>query len=169
MKKLFSSFMICTLTYSISYGLELKSEKIAELNIIIDTPTFSGTKITYPIKAGNVSRKITGTVLPIGADFGPLISPITFKPAVREVMRTTEHATIYATYTGYIYADAETFKLLVSGNAKVVNPYKYYSRTNPIFKTTSAKYDRLTHTAVIGIGPMTDTGVNFKGCAINLK
>ena len=61
------------------YGQELKTEKIAEVNILVDPPTSAGTKIIYPIKGGTITGKINGKFLPIGADFGFLISPLTVK------------------------------------------------------------------------------------------
>ena len=164
-------FLILTVTFCFgfikgSFGQELKTEKIGELNIFVDPPTVAGTKIIYPIKGGTSSGKITGKILPIGADFGTLLSPTTFKLDVREVIQTEDSATIYVIYTGYIYADAETFKLLVSGKAKEVSPDKYYFRINPIFETTSKKYDWLNHTVAIGIGTVTETGVSYKIYAI---
>lgn len=166
MKKIFIAFLICALTFANSYGQEFKTEKIAEVNILVDLPTAAGTKIIYPIKGGTITGKINGKFLPIGADFGTLISPTTFKLDVREVIQTVDSATIYVTYTGYIYADAETFKLLVTGKAKQVSPDKYYFRVTPIFETTSPKYDWLNHTIAIGIGTVTETGVSYKIYAI---
>jgi hypothetical protein len=169
MKKYFTIILTVTFCFVLtkgSYGQELKTEKIAEVNILIDPPTAAGTKIIYPIKGGTITGKINGKFLPIGADFGVLISPTTFKLDVREVIQTIDSATIYVTYTGYIYADAETFKLLVTGKAKDVSPDKYYFRVTPIFETTSPKYDWLNHTIAIGIGTVTETGVSYKVYAV---
>jgi hypothetical protein len=166
MKKVFIAFLVCALPFTNSYGQELKTEKIAEVNILVDPPTAAGTKIIYPIKGGTIAGKINGKFLPIGADFGTLIAPSTFKLDVREVIQTVDSATIYVTYTGYIYADPETFKLLVTGKAKQVSPDKYYFRVTPIFETTSPKYDWLNHTIAIGIGTVTETGVSYNIYAI---
>ena len=167
-KKSFNALLIAlSLSFSIkSNGQDLKTEKIGEVNILVDLPTSAGSKIIYPIKGGTITGKINGKVLPIGADFGTLISPTTFKLDVREVIQTVDSATIYVTYSGYIYADAETFKLIVSGRAKEVSSDKYYFRVNPIFETTSPKYDWLNHTVAIGIGTVTDTGVSYKFYAL---
>lgn len=146
---------------SVSNGQELKTEKIAEVNILTDAPTAAGSKIIYPIKGGTITGKINGTFLPIGADFGSLISPTNFKLDVREVIQTEDNATIYVTYTGYIYADPETFNLIVSGKAKEVSPDKYYFRISPTFETTSPKYDWLNHIVTVGVGTVTETGVSY--------
>jgi hypothetical protein len=82
------------------------------------------------------------------------------------VIQTKDSATIYITYSGYLYTDAETFNLIASGKGADVNPSKYYFRTNPVFETTAAKYDLLNHTVAVGTGTLTKTGVNYKIYAI---
>ena len=67
---------------------------------------------------------------------------------------------------GFIYADEATFKQMVSGDVKNLSPDKYYFRINPIFETTSSKYDWLNHTVAIGVGTRTETGVSYKIYAI---
>jgi len=164
MKKFFPIIMtvaICFFLFESSSGQELKSVKIAELNVLVAPPTAAGTKIIYPITGGTISGEINGKVLPIGGDFGMLISPTTFKLDIREVIQTTDSATIYITYNGYIHADPETFGLLVTGRANEVSPEKYYFRINPIFETTSDKYDWLNHTITVGVGTVTETGVSY--------
>ena len=55
---------------------------------------------------------------------------------------------------------------MASGNVKNLSPDKYYFRINPIFETTSPKYDWLNHTVAIGVGTRTETGVSYKIYAI---
>ena len=169
MKKYFTIILtvtFCFVFFKGSYGQELKTEKIAEVNMTEDPPTEAGTKIIYPITGGSITGKINGKFLPIGADFGTLISPTTFKLDVRGIIQTVDSVTIYATFTGYIYSDAETFNLLSSDKAKEVNPDKYYFRVNTFFETTSPKYDWLNHTIAIGIGKVTENGVSYKIYAV---
>jgi hypothetical protein len=169
MKKHFSIILtitLCSVLSKGSYGQELKTEEIAEVKIPLDLPIAAGTKIIYPIKGGRITGKITGKFLPVGADFGTLISPTTYKLDVREVIQTDDSATIYVTIGGYIYADVETFKLLASGKAKEVNPDKYYFRLTPVYETTSPKYEWLNHTVAIGVGVLTETGVSYKVYAV---
>ena len=197
------TFTFCFVFFKGSYGQELKTEKIAEVNMTEDPPTEAGTKIIYPITGGTITGKINGKFLPIGADFGTLISPTnfrldvrgiiqtvdsvtiyvtftgyiysdfgtlisptTFKLDVRVIIQTVDSATIYVTFTGFIHADAETFELLSSDKAGDVSPDKYYFRVNPIFETTSAKYDWLNHTITIGIGTVTENGVSYEIYAV---
>ncbi|MCW3110164.1 MAG: hypothetical protein JWQ09_4670, partial [Segetibacter sp.] len=121
-----------------SFGQELKTEKIAEINILVNPPIMAGTKIIYTVKGGTVSGNIQGQVLPVGGDFATAIGPTTIKQDVRLVLQTQDSAIIYITYTGVIYADAETFKLMATG--KEVSPSKYYIRNTPVFETKSPKY-----------------------------
>ena len=92
--------------------------------------------------------------------------PTTFKLDVRGIIQTVDSATVYVTFTGYIYTDTETFKLLSSDKAKEVSPDKYYYRVSPIFETTSPNYDWLNHTIAIGIGTVTENGVSYKIYAV---
>lgn len=169
MKKYIISILTVTFSFALfkdSYGQELKTEIFAEANMTEDQPIVAGTKIIYPIKGGTITGKINGTFLPIGADFGTLITPTTFKLDVRGIIQTVDSATVYVTFTGYIYSDTETFKLLSSDKAKEVSPDKYYYRVSPIFETTSPNYDWLNHTIAIGIGTVTENGVSYKIYAV---
>lgn len=166
MKKLIIAFLSSALTFANSYAQDLKTEKIMELNYFLDPAVLAGSKIIYANKSGTATGKINGKILSIGGDFGTLLTPTTFKLDVRAVIQTQDSATIYVTYTGFIYADEETFKMMVSGNVKNLSPDKYYFRINPIFETTSPKYDWLNHTVAIGVGTRTETGVSYKIYAI---
>lgn len=166
MKKIIIVLLGCAFTFTNSYGQDLKTEKIAELNYVLDPAVLAGTKIIYANKSGTATGKINGKILSIGGDFGTLLTPTTFKLDVRAVIQTEDSATIYVTYTGFIYTDEETFKLMASGNVKNLSSDKYYFRINPIFETASPKYDWLNHTVAIGVGTRTETGVSYKIYAI---
>ena len=168
MKKTIIAFLGCALVFTNLFAQDLKTEKIMELNYVLDPAVLAGSKIIYANKSGTARGKINGKILSIGGDFGTLLTPTTFRLDVRAVIQTEDSATIYVTYTGFIYTDEETFKLMASGGAKLKNlsPDKYYFRINPIFETTSLKYDWLNHTVAIGVGTRTETGVSYKIYAI---
>ena len=109
MKQKIIAVLICAFTCSYSYGQDLKTEKIVELNYVLDPAVLAGTKIIYANKSGTATGKINGKILSIGGDFGTLLTPTTFKLDVRAVIQTEDSATIYITYTGFIYTDEETF------------------------------------------------------------
>ena len=166
MKKFIIAFLGSALTFTNSYAQDLKTEKIMELNYTLDPAVLAGSKVIYANKSGTATGKINGKILSIGGDFGTLLTPTTFRLDVRAVIQTEDSATIYITYTGFIYTDEETFKLMASGNVKNLSPDKYYFRINPIFETASPKYDWLNHTVAIGVGTRTETGVSYKIYAI---
>jgi hypothetical protein len=168
MKKYFMAILIVAfgLFSKASFAQELQSTQIMELDIPLNPPVMAGSKVIYTAKEGAISGSITGKVLPLGGDFGTIMNATTFKLDVRLVIQTKDSATVYITYSGYLYTDAETFSLIASGKGADVNPSKYYFRTNPVFETTAAKYDWLNHTVAVGTGTLTKTGVNYKIYAI---
>lgn len=145
---------------------DLKSELIMEMDVPLFPPTMVGSKIIYTLKEGTVNGKVEGKTLALGGDFGSMTGPSTFKLDVRLAVETTDKETIYVTYNGFIHTDPETFGKLVSGKAIEVDPSKYYFRTNPMFETTSKKYDWLNHTISVGVGKVTAAGVSYKVYAI---
>jgi len=169
MKKYFN--VILTLTFCIvlakgSYAQELKTEYIMEMNLSLNPPVVVGSRVLYSWSEGTIIGEINGKILPVGAEFGTVMNATTYKLDVRAVIQTNDSAIIYITYSGYIFTDAETFKLLASGKGAEVNPSKYYYRSNPMFETTSPKYEWLNHIVAIGVGSFTKTGVSYKIYAI---
>ena len=150
------------LLLNISFGQELKTEKIADVNVNVNAPTMAGSKIIYTVKSGTIKGKINGTILPIGGDFTSLISPTNIKLDVREVIQTDDSATIYVTKSGFIFTDSTTFNLIVAGKGKDINPDKYYFRATYFFETTTPKYDWLNHSIGIATGTITESGVSYK-------
>lgn len=45
MKKIIIAFLVCALTFTNSFGQDLKTEKIVELNYILDPAVLAGTKL----------------------------------------------------------------------------------------------------------------------------
>ena len=170
MKKLIG-LVFCNLVYScMTFNVaaqEIKADLIFELTAdLIRPPVLAGMKIIYPVTGGTFTGKINGNVLPIGGDFATFINPTTLKLDVRLVLQTEDSATIYCTYTGFLNTDAETYKLIKAGKGFLIDPAKYYFRTNPIFETNSPKYDWLNYTITVGFGTITPTGVTYKIYAI---
>jgi len=133
---------------------------------LIRPPVLAGTKVVYAVTGGTLTGKIKGKVLPIGGDFATFINSTTLKLDVRLVLQTEDSATIYCTYTGFLTTDEETYKVIKAGKGYQVDPSKYYFRINPIFETSSPKYDWLNQTITVGMGTITPTGVSYKIYAI---
>lgn len=146
---------------------QIQAEEIYEIDAtLLRPPVIAGTKTIYPVTGGTVKGKINGKVLPVGGDFASFINSTTLKLDVRIAIVTDDSATIYCSYTGYVYADEPTFKIIKAGKGAGLDPSKYYFRINPVFETNGAKYDWLNHTIPIGFGTITNTGVHYKVYAI---
>ena len=161
------SFVTCAaLPYKVS-AQEITAEPIFVMTAdLVRPPVLAGTKVVYVVTGGTLTGKITGKVLPIGGDFATFSNSTTLKLDVRLVIQTEDGATIYCTYTGFLNADEETYKLIKAGKGYQVDPSKYYFRTNPIFETSSPKYDWLNYTITVGLGTITPKGVSYKIYAI---
>ena len=146
---------------------EITAEPIFVMTADLVRPAVvAGTKVIYAVTGGTLTGKITGKVLPIGGDFATFINATTLKLDVRLVLQTEDSAAIYCTYTGFLNADEETYKLIRAGKGYQVDPSKYYFRTNTIFETSAPKYDWLNHTITVGLGTITPKGVSYKIYAI---
>ena len=156
---------ICTLLLfffiqsRITYGqeLELKYEFLCDLTAILDKPihvgqTPFGDRIIYPVSGGSFEGpKIKGKVLANGGDWLLRLDSITSKLDVRAVLETEDGELIYTYYEGFIHKNSNG---------------SYYFRTNPVFQTSSKKYEWLNHTIAVGVGKIIDGGVNYKIYAI---
>lgn len=146
---------------------EIKTEPIFVMTAdLARPPVLAGSKLVYVVTGGTLTGKIKGNVLPIGGDFATFSNSTTLKLDVRLVLQTEDSATIYCTYTGFLNTDEETYKLIRAGKGYQVDPSKYYFRTNPIFETSSPKYDWLNHTITVGLGTITSGGVSYKIYAV---
>ena len=156
---------ICTLLMFIlfqspkAYGqeLELKYEFLFDLTGTLDEPiqvgqTPYGERVIYPVNGGSFEGpKIKGKVLANGGDWLLRLDSTTSKLDVRAVLETEDGELIYTYYEGFIhrYSDGS-----------------YYFRTNPVFQTSSKKYEWLNHTIAVGVGKIIEGGVTYKIYAI---
>lgn len=141
------------------YGqeLELQHEFLFDLTATLDEPiqvgqTPYGERVIYPVTGGSFKgSKIKGKILANGGDWLLRLDSITSKLDVRAVLETDDGELIYTYYEGFIhqYPDGS-----------------YYFRTNPIFQTSSKKYEWLNHTIAVGVGKIIDGGVTYKVYAI---
>lgn len=145
---------------------DLKTEFLMEVELPLQLPVMVGSRIIYPLNEGKVKGKVTGKTLQVGGDFSTMTGIGDLKLDVRLVIETNDKEHIYASYTGYIHADPETFGKLASGKSEEVDASQYYFRTNPVFETASEKYKWLNHTIAVGVGTVTKTGVRYKIYAV---
>ena len=141
----------------INKELDLNYELLCELTSTLDKPiqigkTPFGERIIYPVSGGTFEGpKIKGKILANGGDWVLRLSSTTSKLDVRVVLETEDGDLIYTYYEGFIHMNSDG---------------TYYFRTNPVFQTSSTKYNWLNHTIAIGVGKMIKGGVTYRIYAI---
>jgi hypothetical protein len=91
-----------------------------------------------------------GEVLDGGSDWQNVRNDGATTLDVRLILRTIDDALIGMTYRGIRHGPPEVVARIEKG--EVVDPTSYYFRINPLFETTSAKYDWLNRVVAIGLG-----------------
>ena len=122
--------------------MNLNYELLCELTSTLDKPleigqTPFGERTIYPEGVGTFEGpKIKGKVLANGGDWVLRLNSTTSKLDVRVALETDDGELIYSYYEGFIHNNADE---------------SYYFRTNPIFQTSSKKYNWLNHTIAVGV------------------
>ena len=154
------AFLLCFLFLGeAAHGqdLELEYEFLCEMTATLDDPleigeTRHGERVIYPVNGGSfVGPNIKGKVLANGGDWLLRLDSTTSKLDVRAVLETDDGELIYTYYEGFIHMNLDG---------------SYYFRTNPIFQTSSEKYDWLNYTIAVGVGKIIEGGVTYKIYAI---
>ncbi len=94
--------------------------------------------------------RLSGAVLDGGSDWQTVRGDGATTLDVRLVLKTTDEALIGMTYRGLRHGPPEIIDRIEKG--EVVDPSSYYFRTNPLFETSSPKYDWINRIVAIGIG-----------------
>jgi Protein of unknown function (DUF3237) len=94
-------------------------------------------------------ERLSGEVV-TGNDWQAVRTDSCIKLDVRLVLRTTDGALIVMTYQCLRAGPPSVIEKLDKG--EVVDPRSYYFRMNPIFETSSPKYDWMNRIIAIGIG-----------------
>lgn len=148
--------------------LELRTEFLATLEAELKAPlllgqTPLGQRMIIDISGGRVSGpRLSGRVLPSGADWFLTGSDGCGRLDVRAAIELDDGAIAYATYTGRLSIPPELIAdALNRETAESVDPSKYYFRTAPTFETASAKYAWLNRIQAIGVGRLTRVGVEY--------
>ena len=103
------------------------------------------------VSGGNFAGpRLSGTVLPGGADWILVRGDGATTLDVRIVLETTDKATIGMTYRGLRHGPAEMMAKLDRGEP--VDPAQIYFRTVVAFETASPRYDWLNRIIAIGTG-----------------
>ena len=121
-----------------------------------------GWRRIFDITGGRLEGRVTGTVLPSGADWILVDADGCLRLDIRAAAELDDGALVYLAYQGRIRFPAEVLPLLTSHEAAAeVDPSRYYFRLAPFFETASEKYRWLNHIVAVGVGRITKTGVAY--------
>ena len=130
-------------------------EHLATIVVDVGAPqeighTPSGRRRVIPITGGTVTGKLSGRILPGGADFQAIRSHTFTDIHARYVIETEQGETIYVENTGIRTGSAEDIAALAHG--KPVDPERIYFRSYPRFETAAPRLDWLNTHLFLGTG-----------------
>jgi hypothetical protein len=101
-------------------------------------------------------ERLSGTILPGGADWQTERGDGAIALDARVVLQTDDGALIAMSYTGLRHGAPEVIERLTSGAA--VSPSEYYFRILPSFATSHPRYEWLNRSLAIGVGHRMPSG-----------
>jgi hypothetical protein len=104
-------------------------------------------------------ERLSGSVLEGGNDWQTIRADGVTTLDVRLVLKTVDDALIGITYRGIRHGPADVMVRVEKG--EVVDPARYYFRTNPQFETAATQYDWINRVLAIGIGHRSADGVVY--------
>jgi hypothetical protein len=107
-----------------------------------------GERRIIDITGGEVSGpKLTGRILPGGADWQIVRDDGTAVLEARYTIEAADGALVYVRNYGYRHGPAEVLARIAKGEE--VDPSLYYFRTTPVFETGAAQHDWLNRTVAV--------------------
>jgi hypothetical protein len=129
---------LCRLSIELEAPREIGRTPLGHRRIIgIAGGTFSG-------------PRLSGEVLPGGADWQVIRGDGVADLDARYTLRTDDGALVYVRNRGYRHGPEEVMRKLAAGEA--VDPALYYMRTTPWFETGDARYAWLNRIVCVGTG-----------------
>ena len=105
-------------------------------------------------------ERLSGKVLPGGADWQVIRSDGVADLDARYTLETADGALIYVHNHGYRHGPAEVLKKLAAGED--VDPAQYYMRTTPLFETGDSRYAWLNRLICVGTGARRKSSVHLE-------
>ena len=130
-------------------------EHIATITVDVGPPqeighTPNGRRRVIPITGGIVTGRLSGRILPGGADFQSIRSHTYTDIHARYVIETDHGETVYVENTGIRTGSAEDIAALAHG--RPVDPERIYFRSYPRFETAAPQLDWLNTHLFLGTG-----------------
>jgi hypothetical protein len=119
--------------------------------------TLLGERRVVQILGGRLEGKLSGEVLPGGADWQIITASGVAQLEARYTIRTAEGVLILVHNRGLRHAAPEVLEQLYAG--EVVDPSKYYFRSTPTFETGENSYAWLNRIVAVCSGARTPTEV----------
>jgi hypothetical protein len=122
---------------------------LAPVQELGDSPL--GRRRIIPITGGTFrGERLSGRVLPGGADWQVIRSDGVAELDARYTLETDDQALIYVRNFGYRHGPADVIKRLAAGEP--VDPALYYMRTTPRFETGAERYQWLNRIICVATG-----------------
>ena len=129
--------------------------------ITLAPPLELGSRRIINITGGRFSgERLSGRVLPGGADWQVIRSDGVANLDARYTLETADGALIYVSNRGYRHGPPEVLKKLASGEA--VDPSLYYMRTSPRFETGDSRYAWLNRIVCVATGARRPAAVELE-------
>jgi hypothetical protein len=130
-------------------------EHVADLSISVAVPidvgdTLLGRRRMVPILSGTVRGRLSGRVLPGGADVQLINSPSLTTMQARYIIESERGDLVYVENIGMRVADPELMARLNHGEA--IDPARIYFRTTPRFETAAPELAWLMSSLFIASG-----------------
>ncbi len=135
--------------------IEVTLEPVRDLG---DTPL--GRRRIIGITGGSFAGRLSGRVLPGGADWQVIRADGVADLDARYTLETNDGALIYVHNKGYRHGPPEILQKLAKGEN--VDPSQYYMRTTPWFETGDARYAWLNRIVCVGTGARRPAAVELE-------
>ena len=120
-----------------------------------------GRRRIIPITGGSFhGEKLSGRVLPGGADWQIVRADGVSQLEARYTLETADRALIYVRNYGLRHGPADILAKLAAGEA--VDPSLYYMRTTPLFETSAQRYQWLNRIVCVATGSRRTAAVELE-------
>lgn len=107
--------------------------------------------------------RIRGDVLPVGGDWGLFRPDGALALDVRLPLRTHDGDLLHMTYSGRWVTPPEVRAAVADPERRhLVDPARYYFRTNPLFETGSGRYGWLNDVVCVSTGYLIEGGIGYR-------
>jgi hypothetical protein len=132
---------------------------------IIENGPHGARRILYMTRGTFAGSRLSGEVLPRGADWVQTRADGAFQLDIRLTLRTDDGALIYVSSSGIFDIAPEKLQGLRKGTPLPAS--EYYSRTMLLFETGADRYRWLNRIVAAGVGTRTVTGMSTEIFALN--